>query len=162
MPSMYTRSENRAGVRELHSHGAAVQGVAEGQRAALNITGVEKEEITRGMEVATPGYLTPSRYIDARVRVLPRREKSLVSHVRVRLSIGTADVFATPVVVGASELHPGETAIVQLRLFEPIVAAFGQRFIIRTVAAQATIGGGTSSARSRRVYGRRTGLISNH
>ncbi|MFH1417886.1 MAG: selenocysteine-specific translation elongation factor [Planctomycetota bacterium] len=129
-------------VREVQTHGEAVRGVGASQRAALNLTGIEREGILHGMELATPGYLTPCRYVDARVRILPRREKPLATRSRVRVSIGTADVLASIVVVGGSEIEPGGDAPVQLQFREPVVSAFGQRFVIRTESAQSTIGGG--------------------
>ncbi len=129
-------------VREVQTHGEAVHGVGASQRAALNLTGVEREGILHGMELATPGYLTACRYVDARVRILQRREKPLATRSHVRVSIGTADVLASLVVVGGSEIKPGGKALVQLQFRQPVVAAFGQRFIIRTESAQSTIGGG--------------------
>ncbi|MFQ5424451.1 MAG: selenocysteine-specific translation elongation factor [Phycisphaerae bacterium] len=129
-------------VRELQSHGLTQTDVASGQRAALNLTGIAREQITRGMELATPGYLTPSRYVDARVRVLPRQERPLRSHWRVRVAMGTTESLATVVVINGSQIDPGKTALVQLRMAQPIVAAHGQRFILRNENARSTLGGG--------------------
>ena len=129
-------------VREAQSHGASVRDVGVSQRAALNLTGIDREQIQRGMELATPGYLTKSRYVDARVRILARREKPFVSHRRARVCMGTSESIATLVVVGGSLIDPGKEALVQLRFSRPVVASFGQRFILRNETAQATIGGG--------------------
>lgn len=129
-------------VREVQSHGAVVDGAVGGQRAALNLTGIEKESIERGMELATPGYLLKSRYVDARVRALARLEKPLASHQRVRVSMGTSEAMAMLVVIGGDAIAPGQSALVQLRFLSPVVAAFGQRFILRNETAQFTIGGG--------------------
>ncbi len=129
-------------VRELQSHGLTRTDVESGQRAALNLTGIGREQIARGMELATPGYLTPSRYVDARVRVLPRQEKPLRSHWRVRVAMGTTESLATLVVIHGSQIDPGQTAYVQLRLAQPIVAAYGQRFVLRDENAHSTVGGG--------------------
>jgi selenocysteine-specific elongation factor len=130
-------------VREIQSYGAAAQRVGPGQRAALNLTGIDRETIQHGMELATPGYLTPSRYVDAQMNMLARREKPIISHKRVRVSMATSEHLATLVVIGASQINPGEEAPVQLRFDEPVVAAFGQRFIVRSENAEATLGGGT-------------------
>lgn len=140
-------------VREVQSHGMALPGVAAGRRAALNLTGVNRAEIERGMELATPGYLTPARYVDAVVQLIGRtwttgetsprlRDKPLHSHQRVRVCIGTRDVTATAVLLDAERLTPGESATLQLRFMEPVVAAFGQRFILRNENSQSTLGGG--------------------
>lgn len=129
-------------VREVQSHGSVIEGAVGGQRAALNLTGVDKETIDRGMELATPGYLTPTRYLDAKIRALPRLKEAIASHTRVRVSIGTTEAIAMLVVIGDDKIAPGESAFVQLRFQQPVVAAFGQRFIIRNENAQATLGGG--------------------
>ncbi|HVP13488.1 MAG TPA: selenocysteine-specific translation elongation factor [Phycisphaerae bacterium] len=129
-------------VREVQTHGAAVQAVGPGQRAALNLTGIDREQIERGMELATPGYLAGSRYVDAKIRLLSRREKPLPSHRLVRISMGTSETMAMLVVVGGTKLEPGKDALVQLRFERPVCAAFGERFILRNETAQATLGGG--------------------
>lgn len=129
-------------VREVQTHGASVQTIGPGQRAALNLTGIDRAQIDRGMQLATPGYLRSSRYVDARVRILPRRDKPLASHRLVRVSMGTSEAMAMLVVIGADRLSPGQSGLVQLRFQQPICAAFGERFILRNETAQATIGGG--------------------
>jgi selenocysteine-specific elongation factor len=129
-------------VREVQTHGAAVQAVGPGQRAALNLTGIDREQIERGMQLATPGYLAGSRYIDAKVRLLPRREKPLSSHRLARVSMGTSEAMAMLVVVGGTQLEPGKDSLVQLRFQRPVCAAFGERFILRNETGQATLGGG--------------------
>jgi len=129
-------------VREVQSYGAAVEKAGAGQRAALNLTGVDREALDRGMQLATPGYLTPSRYVDARLRLLARLDKPLQTHRRVRVSMGTSEAIAMLVVVGAARIDPGQEAIVQLRFARPVVAAFGERYIVRSETAEATLGGG--------------------
>jgi selenocysteine-specific elongation factor len=129
-------------VRELQSHDASADALAAGQRAALNLVGVEKADIAPGCELASPGFLAPSKYVDARIRVLARGAAPLKSHVRVRLAIGTAERIAAVVTRDHRPIAPGQTADVQLRLREPHVAAHGQRFILRDETASRTIGGG--------------------
>lgn len=147
-------------VREVQSHGSSMVDVVAGQRAALNLTGIERDRIERGMELATSGYLTATRYIDARVRILGTPRLGNTSAVtsarsaagqngsgflrpcRVRVCIGTHEAMAMLVVMGSDSIQPGHAAFVQLRFSEPMVAAFGQRFILRNETAQVTLGGG--------------------
>ncbi|MBI5764594.1 MAG: selenocysteine-specific translation elongation factor [Planctomycetes bacterium] len=129
-------------VREVQSFGSAVTDAGAGQRAALNLTGIERERIDRGMELATPGFLTPARYVDARVRMLTRSGKPFASHQRVRVCMGTTEAMAMLVVVGGDAIPPGESTLVQFRFQTPVVCAYGQRFILRNETAQLTIGGG--------------------
>ncbi|MBN2560340.1 MAG: selenocysteine-specific translation elongation factor [Phycisphaerae bacterium] len=129
-------------VREVQLHGRTVQDIGASQRAALNLTGIDREKIGRGMELATPGYLTAARYVDAKVRMLARRQKPFPSHRLARVCMGTSEAIAALVVAGGSQIEPGAEAPAQLRFSRPVVASFGQRFILRNETAQATIGGG--------------------
>ncbi|MEE8169008.1 MAG: selenocysteine-specific translation elongation factor, partial [Phycisphaerae bacterium] len=76
-------------VREIQSHGTSAATVRAGQRAALNLTGIDRARITRGAEMATPRYLTPSRYVDANIHVSSRRERPLASFRRARVEMAT-------------------------------------------------------------------------
>jgi selenocysteine-specific elongation factor len=129
-------------VREVQTHGCGRGLVARGQRAALNLTGVKHEQIRRGHELASPGFLQPSRYVDASVRVLADAPKPVLSHSTVRLCVGTTETPARLVVFEGKGISPGERAAAQLRPREPVVAQHGQRFIIRHETASHTIGGG--------------------
>lgn len=130
-------------VREVQTHDKMVDAAASGQRAALNLTGIDRDSIERGMDLVTPGYLAASRYVDARVRLLSTVDAPLKSHRRVRVLIGTTEAMATLVVIGADAIRPGDDAFVQLRVHRPIVGGFHQRFILRDETAARTIGGGT-------------------
>lgn len=139
-------------VREVQTHGEAAGDVRAGQRAALNLTGLEREAIRRGDELATPGYLGAARYIDARVRLIRRRESPLPTHRRVRVSMGTREETAMLVCLDADAIRPGGTSLVQLRFVTAVPASHGQRLIIRDETASATIGGGVVlRAASRRI-----------
>ncbi len=132
----------RCRVREIQSHGSDVKSIAAGHRAALNLTGIDRDQIERGMELASPEYLRPSRYLGARVRAVSHLQRPIESHQRVRVLIGTREEMATLVVIGGTEITPGGDALVQLRTAQPLVSQFGQHFILRDETAQETIGGG--------------------
>ncbi len=129
-------------VREVQSHHEGVGAAALGQRAAINLAGVKKEEIERGWELATPGYLAPTRYFDASLRVLPDLARPVETHTLARLSIGTSEVMAVVVLLEDVRAAPGREVPVQLRPEEPVVCEYGQRFILRQETAAYTIGGG--------------------
>lgn len=129
-------------VRDVQSHGQAQAGVAGGQRAALNLSGMDRAEVTRGCELATPGYLKPTRMIDVRVMALAGAERPLRSTSTVRLGIGTRELPVRLVLADGEALLPGQQANAQLRAGESLVAAHGQRFILRDETGSRTIGGG--------------------
>lgn len=132
----------RCRVRQLQSHGDEAEALSGGTRAALNLTGIEREAVDRGCELATPGYLRPSRVLDVRVRCLSGRNEGLRSATRVRLCIGTREAAVRLALLGGGTLAPGESTYAQLRCGEPLSAAHGQRFILRDENAARTLGGG--------------------
>jgi selenocysteine-specific elongation factor len=129
-------------VRDLQAHGLPRELLARGQRAAINISGVDRDEIQRGAELATPGYLQPSRIVDVRLRCLATLPRPLKSTTSARLEIGTTELPVRVVLYERDALRPGESAYAQIRAGEPITAVHGQRFILRDESAMRTIGGG--------------------
>ncbi len=142
-------------VRGLQSHGAHSEILARGQRAAINVSGIDRDRLPRGSELATPGYMQPTRAIDVRLNCLASYGRPLKSTGIIRLEIGTAEVPARVVLLKGETVLPGEFAYAQLRCLEPLTTTFGQRFIIRDENATRTIGGGvvlrSQTRRKRRV-----------
>lgn len=133
----------RVRVRGLQSYGASVSSVSAGQRVAVNLSGVERSEVTRGMMLSAAGVLQPTQIIDARLEVLADAIRPIRSRQRVRLHCGTAEVLArVKVLDGSGEIAPSDDAIVQLTLETPITVVPGERFIIRKYSPPSTIGGG--------------------
>ncbi|MEX2120173.1 MAG: selenocysteine-specific translation elongation factor [Pirellulales bacterium] len=132
----------RVRVRGLHNHDRPADEVHRGQRAAINLAGVHHGEIRRGQELATPGYLVPSRLVTVRLNLLPGAGKALKNRARVRCHLGTAELMAAVVLLDRDRLEPGDTAPAQLFLNEPAVATWGQPLVIRSESPVVTIGGG--------------------
>ncbi len=129
-------------VRGIQAYGHPVAVAAGGQRAALQISDVGAKEVTRGMVVAVPGYFTASTFVEVRLRHLPGRGAPLKNQTEVRFHVGTAEVIGTLNLLDRKDLAPGETALAQLRLDEPVVCAEGDRFILRQPSPAVTLGGG--------------------
>ncbi|WPB75557.1 selenocysteine-specific translation elongation factor [Archangium violaceum] len=133
-------------VRGLQMHGEAVRKVAAGQRTAVNLTGVEPEAIARGMVLVKAGEVPETRMLDVELSLLPAAEEGLPKRRKLLLHLGTAQVEATVALLDLEKLEPGETALAQLRLPEPLAALPGQRFILRGARALpgrgATLAGG--------------------
>src|SRR6516164_6133841 len=72
-------------VRSLQNHDKPVEDVHRGQRAAINLAGVHHEDVLRGQELATPGYLMPSRVLTVRLRCLSDVKKPIKHRLPVRL-----------------------------------------------------------------------------
>lgn len=129
-------------VRDLQAHGIHYDALARGQRAAINISGIDRHRITRGSELATPGYLRSWRIVDVRLHCLSSYGRALKSTTKVRLGIGTTEVPVRVVFFDRAVLEAGGVAYAQLRSGEPITAVYGQRYILRNESATRTIGGG--------------------
>lgn len=128
-------------VRGVQSHGEQQAECGERQRTAINLAGVKTEELHRGQELAALGYLHPTHRLLARIRCLSSSPVALKDRVRLNLHLGTSEVSARLVLKGTA-IAPGEVGYAELRTNEPIVAAYGQRFILRRPSPATTIAGG--------------------
>ncbi len=134
-------------VRGLHRHGTPVERGERGMRLAVQLGGVHHLEIARGQELATPGYLRPSRILGGRVTVSSLAPRPLKHRGTYRLHLGTAEVAAVLHLLSGPALRPGEIGLVQLLLAEPVAAVSGQPFVLREESPPATTIGGGHRAR---------------
>ncbi len=139
--SVYPR-ELPARIRRIQVHGEDQDFAEAGQRTALNLQGLEKEDVERGDVVAHPGVLRPSLILDLDLRYLSSAPKPLLHNTRVRFHIGTSEVLGRIVLFGTDKVEPGERALCQIRLEEPVVCWRGDHFVIRSYSPMVTVGGG--------------------
>ncbi|HKS40593.1 MAG TPA: selenocysteine-specific translation elongation factor [Blastocatellia bacterium] len=138
----------RTRIRNLQVHGRDTDHALAGQRTAINLQGVNIEQVERGSVLAPYGRLRATSMIDARLDLLTTAPRPLIHRARVRLHHGTVEVMARVAMLRAEQatglpyIEEGSSALVQLRLEEPITALPGDRFIIRSYSPQVTIGGG--------------------
>ena len=130
-------------VRTLQVHGESVDAAYAGQRAALNLTNLQKSEIRRGDAAVRPGSARSSRMLDVRLRCLRNAKRTVLNGSQVHLYHGTSVHLAKAVLLERDELRPGESCLAQLRLTEPMAVKQGDRFVIRFYSPVETIGGGT-------------------
>jgi selenocysteine-specific elongation factor len=130
-------------VRGLQTHKQKEQIAVPGSRTAINISGVSLEEIQRGDIVAHPRDYRATQRLDVRFALLPDVSQPIKHNTEVKLFIGTAEVVARLRLLGQDELLPGEEGWLQLELSQPVVAARGDRYIIRRPSPGETLGGGT-------------------
>lgn len=129
-------------VRGLQNHEQPVEEVHRGMRAAINLAGVKHEDVLRGQELATPGYLLPSRVMTVRLHALSSLSRPIKHRAPVRVHIGTAEILGTLSLLDAERLEPGHWCLAQMFLEEPGMAVWGQPFVIRDPSAAMTLGGG--------------------
>ncbi|MEJ5359324.1 MAG: selenocysteine-specific translation elongation factor [Desulfobacterales bacterium] len=130
-------------VRGLQVHNEPVPAAEAGQRTAVNFQGLEKEAIERGCVLASPGALKPSYMVDVAFHYLASAAKPLKNRTRVRFHTGTSEILGNLILLEADEIAPGETAVAQLRLDEPVAVVKGDHYVVRSYSPVRTIGGGT-------------------
>jgi selenocysteine-specific elongation factor len=130
-------------VRSVEVHGRHVDNAYAGQRTALGVHGVDKHEVERGDCVVSPGDFGATSLLDAEVYILPTSPRVLKHKARIRFHLGASEVMGRVFLIGRESLKPGEKAFGQVRLEGPLVAGFGDPFVIRTYSPMRTIGGGT-------------------
>src|SRR5262245_1662208 len=132
-----------ARVRGVEIHGTAVSTGHQGQRAALNLSGVDRAMVGRGKVVCDALIPGATRRLDARVEVRRTAPQGIRNHRRVRVHLGTAEALGRVVVRGQERtLAPGAAGWAQLRLRAPVVALRGDRFILRDETGRWSLGGG--------------------
>lgn len=135
-------SERAVKIRGLQVHGGKREAAVAGERAAVNLGGVEVQEVARGETLTRQGALTTTRRLDATLDLLPGA-KPLRHGARVRFHQGTSEVLGRVAVSGDAEIQPGATAFVRIRLESAAVLTRGDRFILRAYSPPTTIAGGS-------------------
>lgn len=133
--------EISARVRQLQVHGNHVTEAEPGQRVAVNLAGIERQEIHRGQVLFKGQGLEPVDKIAGRFSLLPSAP-TLASNTRIRFHCGSSETIGRAVVLGEDQVEPGSDGLVQFRLEEPVVAVRGDRYVIRSWSPVTTIGGG--------------------
>ncbi len=128
-------------VRGVQVHGAPTEKAVAGERTALNLAGADKDELERGMVLASPGLLQASSRIDVQLSLL-HSAKPLKNSARIHLHAFASETIATVNLYENKQLKPGTEAFAQLRLSAPLLLVPGDRFIIRQFSPVITIGGG--------------------
>ena len=129
-------------VRSLHAQNREVSEAHAGQRCALGLVGIAREAIQRGQWLADPAIgLSTSRF-DAHLRLWPAETRALRSGASVQVHVGARMANASLALLDCELLRPGEEALVQLVLHEPVAAWRGDRVVLRDAAASRTLAGG--------------------
>jgi selenocysteine-specific elongation factor len=130
-------------VRRVQVHGETVEEALAGQRTALALHGVERDDVARGDWLCAPGSLRSSRVLDVRFELLGDYPREWKPDTRVRFHLGASEIIGRLLLLGAGSLASGDSSLAQVRLEQPTVAARGDRFVVRSYSPSRTVGGGT-------------------
>jgi len=129
-------------VRGIQAHGAKQEKGLAGQRLAVNLQGIDLDQVRRGDVVVPRGVFRPTRAVDARLDYLASAPHDLKHRATLRLHSATYEVPAQVILLDRDVLSPGESAHVQLRLKSPALLLAGDSYILRASAPAATVAGG--------------------
>ncbi len=131
----------RARVRSVESHGQAQAAAAPGNRTAIALGGIDRDEIPHGSTLVSDGDLwIESKTLRADVALLAG-VRPVGVRTKLRLHIGTVEVGARIVAIGGAVAGDARTPV-RVTLEAPIIARSGDRFVLRSASPSATIGGG--------------------
>ncbi|MBU6429018.1 MAG: selenocysteine-specific translation elongation factor, partial [Cyanobacteria bacterium REEB65] len=146
-------------IRGLQVHGGKRTEVIAGQRVAINVAGLSHSDFERGEWLLAPGLFGGSTILDVWLELLPGTTP-IAHRDRVRVHHGTSEAIGRVALLQADRLEPGQQGYAQLLLESPLVADFGDRFVVRRYSPSNTVGGGAVlHPRSRRLRRRHPGTL---
>ena len=128
--------------RSLHAQNRAVERAHAGQRCAVAVPNIAKDQVTRGQWLCDPAVALQTHRLDVRLTLWLGEAKAMRSGARVLAHLGAAQVAATVTLLDTDTLAPGDSALAQLLLQAPVGAWHGERVLLRDAAASRTLAGG--------------------
>ncbi|MBN2431676.1 MAG: selenocysteine-specific translation elongation factor [Acidobacteria bacterium] len=135
-------ADRRTRIRNLQVYGQSTTEAGPGQRTAMNLLGLDPNDVSRGMTITRPGVFAPTTMFNARFHLLPSFGKKLKHRAPVHVYHGSAEMLGRIHLLGCPHLEPGEDAWVQIRLESPALIWPGDRFVVRQYSPLVTMGGG--------------------
>jgi selenocysteine-specific elongation factor len=132
-------------VREVQVHGRKSSAGASGQRLALALHGVKKDDLERGFQVTAPGGAVVTRRLDIRVNVMPHYTGTIKNRQRLHIHHAGREVLGRIILLDEQDLGKdsgARTGLAQLHLEEELVAAREDRLVLRFYSPVTSIAGG--------------------
>ena len=129
-------------IRNIQVHGKDTDKCFAGQRVALNISNLKKNQVKRGCTLAPVGSMKSSKLLDVKLKMLNTTDRVIKNNTRLHFFSGTTEVLCRAVLLGNERLEKGEEGFVQLRMEEEAPLRRGDRFVVRFYSPLETVGGG--------------------
>lgn len=132
----------RARIRSMQTHKQSIQVAVPGSRVAAGLTGVSTEQAPRGAALVSPGFFESTDTVGVKLRTLPTLSSPVKNNEEVYFLLGTAVTFGRIHLFENSIISRGEQVFASIYLNDKICCRLGDKFIIRRISPQMTIGGG--------------------
>ena len=132
----------KARARRLHVHGSERQTVEAGERVAINLAGLSKQDLRRGDQVLSPGAWEATRLVTVDLELLAVAPHAIDEGDEVEVHALASRVAARVDRLSSRPLAPGSAAVAQLALAEPVLLFPGDRVVLRRPAPVNTFAGG--------------------
>lgn len=129
-------------IRGIQSHGQKEEKAFAGQRVALNLLNIRKEELERGDILAYKNSIVKTKLIDVWIELFATSTRELKNGDRVHLNYGSKQTIAKVVLLSKSSLRAKEGDYAQLRFDEEVCIKRNDRFIVRFLSPIESFGGG--------------------
>ncbi|MFT3800496.1 MAG: selenocysteine-specific translation elongation factor [Burkholderiaceae bacterium] len=134
--------ERSTRARSLHAQNRPTARAGRGQRCAINVASLARDDVERGDWLCAPAITLRTERIDVSLTLWHAEEQPLRSGAHVHLHAGAADVTARVVLLDGEPLAPGATRLAQLILQAPIAIWCADRVVLRDASASRTLAGG--------------------
>lgn len=134
--------DTKTRIRNLQVHDQDTNIAYGGQRLAMNLHNIKKNEIHRGSVIGPLAAMKDSMMVDVKVKLLKSIDRPIENRTRLKLYLGAEEIICRIIFLDRDLLNPGEEAYAQLRLEDKIVSKIGDRFILRFYSPMFTVGGG--------------------
>ncbi len=132
-----------ARVKRIQTHNKDIAVGRIGERVAINLPGIKKEDVKRGDLVATPDHYRPTYMLNARLDLLSSAAKPLETRTRLRLHLGSSEHIGRVIMLERKPMKPSGSGLVQFRLEDQAMADIGDRYVVRGFSDGRAMGGGT-------------------
>ncbi len=130
-------------VRAMQTHHAQRTKIGPGNRVAVNLSGVNHQEVARGDVLIRAGQWHMTNRLDASLSVLPSLDHEVSRRGAHVAYVGACELPVKMRVLGLDALSPGESGMIRLHLPRRLPLLPGDRFVLRESGRAETIGGGT-------------------
>ncbi len=136
------RTSQRARIREIQTHGEVITSGQPGTRCAINLVGVDTNDVRRGDALVLEDDWWSTILFDAQLTTLSSIHHAVTKRGSFTVHIGTNSQSVSMRLLRNDSIEPGDSGIVRIRLSHPLPLVPGDRFLLRDTGVSATIGGG--------------------